>query len=186
MPTPVLIGIVALAVLIALWVAAAFNRLVRHRNLVQEAWSGIEVQLRRRYNLIPNLVRTVQGYSLHERSLFEKVTEMRSRTIRAESLRARESTENALTQLLKSLFAVVEAYPQLKADQHYLDLQRQLAEIEDQIQMARRYYNGTVRDYNIRVESFPSNLVARAFRFGRREFFQVETATARDVPAVEV
>jgi len=163
----------------------SFNRLVKRRNIVQEAWSGIDVQLRRRHNLIPNLVSVVEGYSIHERGVLEQVARLRAETDRARNLRAKQDGENALSQTLKSIIAVAEAYPELKADRRYHDLQRQLVEVEDQIQMARRYYNGAVREYNICVESFPGNLVARLFGFGREEFFQVVSATERAVPMVE-
>ena len=174
----------AVVVAVGVWGIVVYNLLVRHRNLVQEAWSGIDVQLRRRANLIPNLVETVKAYSAHERKTLEEVTRMRGQATRAEGVRDRESSENALSQALKSLFAIVEAYPDLKADQTFLDLQGQLVEVEDQIQYARRYYNGTVRDYNIRVESFPNNLIAGTFRFKREAFFQLETATEREAPEV--
>jgi len=176
----------AAAVVLAAWVTFCFNRLVRYRNLVREGWSGIDVQLTRRWNLIPSLVETVKGYSRHEHQVLEEVAALRTQGRPPRDLKERQTRENALTDGLKGLFALVEQYPQLKANENFLGLQQQLGEIEDQIQMARRYYNGAVREYNIRVESFPSNLIAGAFGFGREEFFEVETATQRQAPQVEM
>ncbi|MFN8643347.1 MAG: LemA family protein [Candidatus Binatia bacterium] len=161
--------------------ALAFNRLVRHRNLVREAWSGIDVQLERRHDLVPNLVEAVRGHAAFERGVLEAVTRLRGD---ARASRALQDGENALTAQLRGLLAVAEQYPQLRAGESFLDLQRQLAEVEHQLQMARRYYNGTVRDYNTAVESFPSNLVARIFGFPLEELFQVESAVERAVPEV--
>ena len=162
-------------------VALAFNRLVRHRNLVREAWSGIDVQLKRRHDLVPNLVESVRGHATFERTVLEEVTRLRGAP---RASRALQDGENALTTQLRGLLAVAEAYPQLRAGESFLGLQQRLTEVENQLQMARRYYNGAVRDYNIVVESFPSNLVARAFGFTLEEFFQVESALERAVPEV--
>jgi len=186
MPTEVLVFILVLVSALVVWTAIAFNRLVRARNLMREGWSGIDVQLRRRHNLVPNLVETVKAYGRHERELLVQITELRTETPRDEPLGETQNRENLLTDRLKRLFALAEAYPDLKADTNYLELQNLLTEIEDHLQMARRYYNGAVRDYNIRVESFPSNLAARLFRFRHGEFFQVETATERAAPQVEM
>jgi LemA protein len=172
----------ALFVLLA-WVAVAFNRLVRQRNLVREAWSGIDVQLKRRHDLVPGLVESVRGHAAFERGVLEDVTRLRAGP---PASRALQDGENALAAQLRGLLAVAEAYPQLRAGDSFLTLQRQLAEVEDHLQMARRYYNGTVRDYNTAVESFPSNLVAGAFGFALLEFFQVESAVERAVPEVRV
>ena len=179
----VIAGVAAAGVV---WIVITFNVLVRHRNLVQEAWSGIDVQLRRRANLIPNLVDTVKAYSAHERGTLEEVTRVRAQAEGAASVKDRQAVENALSQVLRRLFALAEAYPDLKASQTYLALQDQLVEVEDQVQYARRYYNGTVRDYNIRAESLPNNLVAAVFRFKRADFFELETATARRAPEVKM
>ena len=175
---------VAAGAALGLWTAVAFNRLVRERNLMREGWSGIDVQLKRRRNLVPNLVETVKGYGGHERQTLTEVTALRAEA--PGDVRGTQDQENALTDQLKHLFAVAEAYPELKADRNYRQLQDLLAEIEDQIQMARRYYNGAVRNYNIRVEAFPSNAVARLFGFRQADFFQVETATDRAAPKVEI
>jgi LemA protein len=180
--------LILLLILIALVLAALiflFNRLVRSKNLVKEGWSGIDVQLRRRYNLIPNLVETVKGYAKHEKGVLEEVVKLRSQCIDAKKMGEQAQAENALTQALKGLFALAEAYPDLKANQNFLDLQKHLTEIEDQIQLARRYYNGTVRNFNIQIESFPSNLVAQIFNFKQAEFFEIEVATQREVPQVD-
>jgi len=178
--------VVVLVAALGVWVIVAFNRLVRARNLMREGWSGIDVQLRRRRNLVPNLVETVKAYGRHEKGLLERVTQLRADAPRDEPLGETQNRENLLTDQLKRLFALAETYPDLKADTNYLDLQRLLTEIEDHLQMARRYYNGAVRDYNTRVESFPGNLVAALFRFRQGEFFQVEAATERAAPKVEM
>ena len=161
-----------------------YNRLVRLRNMVREGWSGIDVQLKRRANLIPNLVETVKGYMGHERDLLEKVAELRSRSLKTADLPEKQQVESQLTGGLARLFAVAEGYPELKANQNFQDLQQQLAEIEDQIQLARRYYNGTVRNLNIAIESFPGNLVAGRFAFQTADFFEIEAPADRVVPTV--
>lgn len=168
------------------WVVFAYNRLVRHANLVREAWSGIDVQLKRRHNLIPNLVEVVKGYTRFERDVLGEIAALRSRAIEDRPIKDRQDNENALSDSLKTIIALAEDYPQLVANHSYLDLQNQLCEIEDRLQMARRYYNGTVRDYNIRVESFPSNLVAGACGFKVADFFEIEIATQRQAPKVEM
>jgi len=140
--------------------------------------------LKRRHNLIPALVETVKAYSTHERQLFEQITEKRSQSVQIENIREKATTETDISGMLKTLFAVVEDYPDLKANVNFLDLQKQLTEIEDQIQYSRRYYNGTVRNFNIRVESFPGNLIAGIFDFKQEEFFEITLATERKVPEV--
>ncbi len=180
-----IVGAAVLAVVVV-WAIAAFNRLVRGRNLMQEAWSGIDVQLKLRHDLIPNLVRVVEGYALHERKLFQDVTQARSLCMRAAGAAEKSESETGLSQVLRNLIAVAESYPNLKANQNFLDLQNRLSEIEDQIQLARRYYNGTVRDYNIRVESFPGMMIAGLFRFRSADFFEIEYATEREVPEVNL
>jgi LemA protein len=178
--------IVAAVAAVVAYMVVLFNRLVRSRNLVMEGWSGIDVQLTRRHSLVPNLVETVKGYSRHERQVLEEVASLRTKAHSRGDLKDRQDHENVLTDQIKTLFALAERYPDLKANQSFLDLQKQLAEIEDQIQMARRYYNGAVRGYNIRVESFPSNVAAWMFDFAREEFFEIETATHRQAPKVEM
>lgn len=188
--SPILAAALAIAAAAAI---VAFNRLVRHRNLVREAWSGVDVQLARRHDLVPRLAEVVRGHAEFERGVLENVTRLRSEapavaTSRRAPLASRElqDGENALAAQVRSLLAVVEAYPELRAGESFLDLQARLAEVENQLQMARRYYNGTVRDYNTAVESFPSNLVARALGFALEPFFQVESAVERATPEVRL
>jgi LemA protein len=167
----VILGILAVVVIA---VITLYNKLVRLKNTVKSAWSDIDVQLKKRYDLVPNLVETVKGYAAHERSLLEKVTQARSQAMQAGTPQEKGKAENLLTDTLRHLFAVAEAYPDLKANANFLDLQGQLKSLEDNIESARRYYNAVVRDYNILIESFPSNLVAAWFRFVQEEFFQLE------------
>ena len=177
----IFIGIV---LVLAVWLVAIYNSLVKNRNMVKEGWSGIEVQLKRRANLILNLLETVKGYMGHERGVLEKVTELRAQSMGTQNVGERAKLEGALSRSLANLFAVAEGYPDLKANQNFLDLQGQLSQLEEQIQMARRYYNGTVRDYNTQVESFPSNLVANFFGFKQAEFFEITDEADRAVPKV--
>ncbi len=165
---------------IVLWIIFAYNRLVTLRNRVKEAWSDIDVQLKRRYDLIPNLVETVKGYASHERELFEKVTEARTRAMGAKTVKEHGEAENMLSSTLKTLFAVSENYPQLRASENFLELQKELTDTEDKIQAARRFYNTNVRDLNIKIESFPANIIAGTFSFKKAEFFQLEEAAARE------
>lgn len=160
-------------VVAALSAVMIYNRLVRARNLVEEAWSGIDVQLKRRTDLLPNLVETVKGYMQHERGVLEQVTALRARSLSAATVEERASVEGAMSRALGALFAVAENYPDLKANQNFLDLQSTLTSLEEQIQLARRYYNGTARDLNILVESFPSNLFAAMFGFRKAPFFEI-------------
>jgi LemA protein len=178
----IMIGIVAVVLLSAVLM---FNNLVRVKMLVGEAWSGIDVQLKRRYDLVPNVVETVKGYAQHERKVLEGVTEMRSRLMRGSDQKDRKELENGLAQGLKSIFALAEAYPDLKANKNFADFQKTLSEIEDQIQMARRYYNGTVRNYNTAIQVFPGNIIAGIFSFKPSEFFEIEYATQRETPDVK-
>lgn len=176
--------VLAIFVVLLLWGVAVFNRLVRRRNLVGEGWSGIDVQLKRRADLIPNLIEAVKGYMGHERGVLEKVTQLRVDSQKATSPAEKGRIEGALGSALASVFAVAENYPDLKASQNFSDLQKSLADIEEQIQLARRYYNGAVREQNIVIESFPSDIVARLFHFQRAEFFQLESVADRQVPQV--
>ena len=172
-------------VVIFLYFAATYNSLVRLRNLMEESWSGVDVQLKKRYDLIPNLVNTVKGYATHENQTFVEVTEKRQMGIAAKTVKEQEQAEIALSRSLLNLFAVAENYPELKANENFLDLQNQLSKVEEDLQMARRYYNGTVRNMNIRVESFPSNIVANTFKFHKGDFFELETDQERQAPKVE-
>ncbi|MFA5354346.1 MAG: LemA family protein [Thermodesulfovibrionales bacterium] len=178
----ILIGLILLPFVV---VIILYNRLVRMKNMMSEAWSGIDVQLTRRYDLIPNLVETVKGYMNHEQKLFSDIADLRSRAIGAGGVREKGAAETALTQGLRTLFAVAEAYPELKANQNFLELQKSMADIEEQLQLARRYYNGSARDYNISVESFPGNMVASLFGFKAAEFFEIEEPRQREVPQVK-
>lgn len=172
--------ILGIVVLIALWLVAVFNGLIKLRNRVDEAWSDIEVQLKRRYDLIPNLVNTVKGYAKHEKGVFEKVTEARASAMQAKTPAEHAKAENFLSETLKSLFAVSENYPDLKASDNFLHLQKELVDAEDKIQAARRFYNGNVRDFNTKKQVFPSNMVAGTFGFKDYEFFDApENETAR-------
>lgn len=166
----ILLGVVVLGLL---WVVFAYNNFVSYVNRTKEAWADIEVQLKRRYDLIPSLVNTVKGYATHESTAFEKVSEARSRAMQAGSLSDKGEAENALTGTLKSLFAISEAYPELKANQNFLELQRELSDTENKIQSARRFYNGNVRDLNIAIESFPGNIIAKTFNFNKMELFDL-------------
>jgi len=161
-------------VVIVLWVVFIFNGFVTLRNRAKEAWADIEVQLKRRYDLIPNLVNTVKGYATHESSAFENVTKARSMAMGAQGpTKSHAEAENMLTGALKSVFAIAEAYPDLKANQNFLALQGELSDTENKIQAARRFYNTNVRDLNIKVESFPSNIIAKSFSFTKMEFFDL-------------
>jgi LemA protein len=166
--------ILGLLAAIALYVIWAFNRLVSLRQRVNNGWSEIDVQLRRRYDLIPNLVETVKAYAAHERTVFESVTQARAEGINASGVRDQATAENHVNAGLKSLFAVAEAYPDLKANQNFLALQEELSGTESKIAYARQFYNDQVMLLNTRIQTFPSNLVARAFRFTEREFFEID------------
>ena len=177
-----------LVALIVVWVIAAFNGLVRVRNRAQEAWADIDVQLKRRHDLIPNLVETVKGYAAHEKSVFEDVTKARTQALGAQSAGNKEdmaSAENALSGTLKTLFAVAENYPDLKANQNFLALQQELTDTEDKIQAARRFYNGMVMDLNTRIQTFPTNLIAALFKFVPEEFFQTADEAEREPVSVK-
>ena len=174
--------ILIIIAVIVIWVIALYNRFVRLINQAKEAWADIEVQLKRRYDLIPNLVGTVKGYATHETSAFENVTKARAASMGAQTLAEKGQAENMLTGALKSLFAVAEAYPDLKANQNFLELQRELSDTENKIQSARRFYNTNVRDLNTAVESFPSNVIASSFKFVKMEFFDLPDADAAQEP----
>ena len=180
MVAPVAIGAAVL------WVVAMYNQFVQLANRVKEAWSDIEVQMKRRYDLIPNLLETVKGYAAHEKDVFEKVTQARAAAIGAQTMPQHAQAENMLSGALKSLFAVAEAYPQLRANENFLELQRELTDTEDKIQAARRFYNGNIRDMNTLMESFPSNIVANIFKFQKQEFFELEEGESAARQPVEV
>ena len=179
-------GYILLGVVVVLLLGAVtiYNKLVTNKNLVAEGWSGIDVQLKRRNDLIPNLIETVKGYMGHERGVLDQVTELRTKSQAAQSVGDKARVEGAMGAALANLFAVAENYPDLKASQNFMELQKSLADIEDQVQLARRYYNGTARNFNILIQSFPSNLMASAFGFTTVEYFEIEDAAERAVPKV--
>ena len=167
-----------------LWLAGMYNSLIKLRNRTEEAWSDIDVQLKRRYDLIPNLISTVKGYAAHEKDLLEKVTQARTSAMDASGVHDKQEAENMLSGTLKSLFAVTENYPDLKANQNFLELQRELTDTEDKIQAARRFYNGNVRDLNTKIETIPTNIMASMISLSKREFFEAEEAE-KEVVKVE-
>jgi len=177
--------ILGIILVLALALAAAYNGLVRLRNQTDEAWSDIDVQLKRRFDLIPNVVEAVKGYAAHEKGVFEKVTTARAAAMSAQGPQAVGEADNLLTGALKSLFAVAEAYPELKANQNFAQLQQELAETENKISASRRFYNGNVRDLNTRIQSFPTNFMAGMFGFKAREFFELEQSSAKEPVAVK-
>ena len=176
----ILIVLLGIVLAVVLWIVLTYNRLITLRNRTKEAWSDIDVQLKRRYNLIPNLVETVKGYATHEREVLENVTKARNQAMAAESIEDKGKAENFLSSTLKSLFAVSENYPDLKASQNFLELQKELRDTEDKIQASRRFYNTNVRDLNTKIETFPSNVIAQKFNFQKMEFFEIEEAEARE------
>lgn len=181
--TYIILGVVAV---VALWVVFSYNKFISLINRAKEAWSDIDVQLKRRYDLIPNLVNTVKGYATHENAAFENVTKARAAAMNAGTLAEKGQAENMLTGALKSLFAVSEAYPDLKANQNFLELQRELSDTENKIQAARRFYNTNVRDLNTSVEMFPGNIIANIFRFAKMDFFELAEGEQAARQPVEV
>lgn len=170
----ILLGIVILGVVLIMWFVFMYNRLVVLRNRIDNAWSQIDVQLRRRYDLIPNLVETVKGYAKHEREVFENVTKARASMASAQTVAEQGEAQNQITQALKSLFAVAEAYPDLKANQNFLMLQEELSGTESKIAYARQFYNDTVMEYNTMIQTFPANIIAGMFSFTQKEYFTTE------------
>lgn len=175
-----LIIVLAVVAVIAMAVIGVYNGLIQLKNKVDEAWSDIDTQLKRRYDLIPNMVEVVKGYAKHESKTLEAVTQARNMAMSAKTPEERIQAENALSGTLKTLFAVAENYPDLKANQNFMDLQGTLKEVEDKLQLSRRYYNATVRDFNTKVEIFPNNIVAGIFHFTRRQFFEIENQEERN------
>lgn len=178
--------IVAIVLVVIIgYVLMAYNGLVRQRNQVKESWSDIEVQLKRRHNLIPNVVETVKGYASHEKQTLQSVTEARVRAVEAKTPEDQAEAENMLSSTLKTLFAVSEQYPDLKANANFLELQRELSDTEDKVQAARRLYNSTVREFNTSIESVPTNIIASMFSFKQAEYFELDDEAARSVPKVD-
>jgi LemA protein len=178
-------GILAVVVVLAIYLIYVYNSLVSNKNMVAEGWSGIDVQLKRRADLIPNLVETVKGYASHEDKLFRDIAELRAKSISGGSVQEQSAVGQAMSQALGRLFAIAEAYPDLKADANFRDLQDKLSGVEDEIQLSRRYYNGAVRNLNTMIESFPSNIVANFFKFMKAEFFEIGDAAQREAPKVD-
>lgn len=186
--------LVVIVVAVAVWVVGIYNSLVTLKNRVKEGWADIEVQLKRRYDLIPNLVETVKGYATHERKTLEEVIEARANAskididasnVTQEQMMQFAGAQEGLSGALGKLFALSENYPDLKANENFLELQRELSDTENKIQAARRFYNGTVRDYNTKIEMFPSNIIASSFNFTQREFYEVKDAAQREVVGVK-
>jgi len=177
--------ILAILAVVFVWIIFVYNGLVKFKNRAQEAWADIDVQLKRRYNLIPNLVEAVKGYATHEKGIFTKIAEARARAMGAKGTKERGQAENALSQTLKSLFAVSESYPDLKASTNFLELQRELRDTEDKVQAARRFYNGNVRDLNIKLESFPANLIVNILGFKKMDLFELTEPEKREAPKVK-
>jgi len=176
--------LISLTIVLAAAIIAIYNSLVSLDNRSEEAWSDISVQLKRRYNLIPNLVKTVKGYAEHEKEVFDKVTKARSEAINASGVERQQKAENQLSNALKSLFAVAENYPDLKASANFAKLQDELTDTENKIEAARRFYNANVRDLSIKIESFPSNIVANLFGFKKKPLFEIEESQAEEVKKV--
>lgn len=183
------IYIVAIVVIVGLFLVAAYNGLISLRTRSEEAWSDIDVQLKRRYDLIPNLVQAVKGYAKHESSVFEKVTEARSAAMNAKGVKDQQAAENQLTDALKSVFAVAESYPDLKASENFLQLQGELTDTENKIEASRRFYNANVRDLNIKIQSFPTNIIANMFKFTKKDLFEADASEKEKIkaaPKIEV
>jgi LemA protein len=176
----------AIIVILILWAVFSYNKFVTLINRAKEAWSDIDVQLKRRYDLIPNLVNTVKGYASHETEAFENVTKARAQAMGAQNIEEKGKTENVLSGALKSIFAIAEAYPDLKANQNFMSLQTELSDTENKIQASRRFYNSNVRDLNIAIDSFPSNLIAKTFHFVKMELFTLDESDAAAKNPVEV
>lgn len=181
---PLLI-IAGLVIVIFIYAMSVYNRLVKNKTLVEEGWSGIDVFLKKRYDLIPNLVETVKGYATHEKETFENVTQARANAMKAQGVAAQEQAENTLNRALMNLYAVAEQYPDLKANTNFINLQNQVESLEGEIEKSRRYYNGTVRENNILVDTFPSNIVAKMFGFVKQKFFELTNLTERETPQIK-
>ena len=181
----ILLILIAVASLVLFYFVGVYNKFVRKRSMMEEGWSGIDVQLKKRYNLIPNLVETVKGYAKHEQETLNKVITARNTALNAEGVKAHTAAEKQLNSALANVFALSEAYPDLKANTNFLQLQGELSAIEGDVEKARRYFNATVRENNIMVESFPSNVVANMFNFDMGDFFEIEDEGQRTLPKVQ-
>ena len=183
MSTLLILALVAGVVIF--YFVGVYNKFVRKRAMMEEGWSGIDVQLKKRYNLIPNLVETVKGYATHEQETLQQVIKARNAALNAEGVKAQTAAENQLNSALANVFALSEAYPDLKANTNFLQLQNELSKIEGDVEKARRYYNATVRENNVMVESFPSNIIANRYGFYERDFFELEDDSQRAMPNVK-
>lgn len=181
----ILTVLIIVAVIIVFYAVGLYNKFVRKRSMMEEGWSGIDVQLKKRHDLIPNLVETVKGYAKHEQGTLEKVIQARNSALKADGVKAQTQAENQLNSALANVFALSESYPDLKANTTFIQLQQELSNVENDLEKARRYYNATVRENNIMVESFPSNLIANTFNFRQGEFFEIEEPTERATPQVK-
>ena len=177
--------IIAIVVIALFYGVSVYNKLVRNRTMMEEGWSGIDIQLKKRHDLIPNLIETVKGYAKHEKETLNQVIEARNSALKAEGISAQKTAEKQLNSALANIFALGEAYPDLKANTNFIQLQEELANIESDIEKSRRYYNATVRENNIMIESFPSNIVANMGNFDMGEFFEIEDSGERDNPKVK-
>ncbi len=180
--TPLYI-LLSIIIILSVYLMITYNKIIKNKNIVSEAWSGIDVQLKKRYDLIPALIKTVKGYSDYEKKLQKEIVDLRTAGVKADNIKSQEITESKLSQKLGRLLVIVESYPELKANENFLKLQKQISEVEDHIQKSRRYYNGSVRDFNILIESFPNNIVANLFSYTKRDFFEIESIQAQ-VPEV--
>lgn len=180
-----LLILLAIIAVVVLWAIGVFNKLVHLRALIDEAWSGIDVQLKRRYDLIPNLVATVKQYATHEKGIFDEIARMRAASLNATGVAQKAEAEQGLTHALRTLFAVAENYPNLKANENFLSLQKELSVLEHEIQLSRRYYNGAARNYNVLVRTFPSRIVANFGGFTVVPYFELNSATERENPKVQ-
>lgn len=182
--TTLTIVILILVPVIAFYCIIIYNKFVKLKILVQEAWSGIDVMLKKRHDLIPSIVDVVKGYAVHERETLEKVTEARNQAAAANTISDKESTENTLSRAISGLMVIAEQYPDLKANTNFLQLQNELSKVEGELEKARRYYNGTVRNNNVLIESFPSNILANMFGFVKSTFFELNNTSEREIPKV--
>ena len=180
-----IIVILAIAAILVFYFIGSYNKFVRKRSMMDEGWSGIDVQLKKRYDLIPNLVETVKGYATHEKETLQQVIQARNNALQAEGVAATKQAEKELNTALANIFALGEAYPDLKANTNFLQLQQQLAAVEGDVEKARRYYNATVRENNIMVESFPTNIIANIMGFHQTEFFEIEESAQRETPQIK-
>ena len=181
---PILI-IVGIVILFIVYAISIYNKLVKNKTLVEEGWSGMDVFMKKRYDLIPNLVETVKGYATHEKETFENVTQARANAMKANGVAEQEQAENNLNKALMNLYAVAEQYPDLKANANFINLQNQVESLEGEIEKSRRYYNGTVRENNILLETFPTNIIARMQGFVKQKFFELTNLTERETPQIK-